>query len=105
MPGSTPEAGGLKARAWTPDEDETLLTMTARGMTQSEIGRALGRSRRSVMSRLHVLRHLEQTGVGRPRDRACLCCGETFRSSGPHNRLCPVCRHGDGGLPEARLLI
>lgn len=28
----------------------------------------------------------------RQRDRACLCCGETFRSDGPHNRLCTTCR-------------
>ena len=25
--------------------------------------------------------------------RPCLCCGQTFPSQGPHNRLCVVCRH------------
>lgn len=25
-------------------------------------------------------------------DRACIACGETFRSEGWHNRLCPKCR-------------
>jgi hypothetical protein len=25
-------------------------------------------------------------------DRPCLCCGEIFRSEGPHNRLCTSCR-------------
>lgn len=24
--------------------------------------------------------------------RACLCCGATFQSEGPHNRLCERCR-------------
>jgi hypothetical protein len=24
--------------------------------------------------------------------RACLCCGDTFDSEGPHNRMCNACR-------------
>lgn len=24
--------------------------------------------------------------------RRCLCCTETFKSTGPGNRLCPICR-------------
>lgn len=24
--------------------------------------------------------------------RACLCCGKSFASQGPHNRLCSTCR-------------
>jgi len=27
------------------------------------------------------------------RRRACLCCAATFRSEGPHHRLCDTCRH------------
>jgi hypothetical protein len=26
------------------------------------------------------------------RPRACLCCGTTFPSEGPHNRLCQPCK-------------
>jgi hypothetical protein len=35
-----------------------------------------------------------------PADRACLSCGEIFRSDGWHNRLCPRCRKrsDSGGL-------
>lgn len=32
------------------------------------------------------------------RSRPCLCCGQTFNSEGPHNRLCGPCR-GRGGNP------
>lgn len=35
----------------------------------------------------------------RRRVRACLCCGRSFWSAGPGNRLCPVCRReASGGL-------
>lgn len=30
--------------------------------------------------------------------RKCMCCPSTFTSEGPHNRLCPNCRHSVGGL-------
>lgn len=32
--------------------------------------------------------------------RACMCCGKSFESEGPHNRLCGPCRRrGNDGLP------
>lgn len=31
-------------------------------------------------------------GGARGETRACMCCGTQFRSAGPHNRLCNVCR-------------
>lgn len=34
----------------------------------------------------------------REQARACLTCGETFVSEGPHNRLCSRCRHRSEGL-------
>lgn len=38
--------------------------------------------------------------------RACMCCSETFDSSGPGNRLCGTCRHKDGGwMPAARIAL
>ena len=30
--------------------------------------------------------------------RKCMCCPAQFASEGPHNRLCPNCRHQVGGL-------
>ena len=36
----------------------------------------------------------------RKQRRACLCCGKSFLSEGPHNRLCNACRQkGDDGSP------
>lgn len=41
----------------------------------------------------------------RPRERACLRCGETFVSEGFHNRLCVGCRSlaADDALPTISL--
>ncbi|MBY6118512.1 hypothetical protein KUV64_05165 [Mameliella alba] len=30
----------------------------------------------------------------RRRRRPCICCGVSFISEGPHNRMCNGCRHG-----------
>lgn len=30
--------------------------------------------------------------------RACLCCGDTFASEGPHNRMCNACRRQTEGF-------
>lgn len=35
-----------------------------------------------------------------PKRRACLTCGETFPSAGPHNRMCDACRDEHSGEPE-----
>ena len=36
----------------------------------------------------------------RKQRRACMCCGKSFLSEGPHNRLCGPCRQkGDDGSP------
>lgn len=35
-----------------------------------------------------------------PKRRACLTCGEAFRSAGPHNRMCDACREEHAGEPE-----
>ncbi|QYK42830.1 MAG: hypothetical protein KF887_06940 [Paracoccaceae bacterium] len=32
-----------------------------------------------------------------PRERACMCCGSAFKSTGPGHRLCGTCRHKDPG--------
>ena len=37
----------------------------------------------------------------RARSRPCMCCGETFRSEGPHHRLCATCRRGSTDAPAS----
>jgi hypothetical protein len=47
-------------------------------------------SRDSALHRMHnIARRL--AAAARPQ-RPCLCCGTTFASEGPHNRLCDPCR-------------
>ena len=42
----------------------------------------------------------EAAGSPSPKRRACLTCGEAFRSAGPHNRMCDACRDEHAGEPE-----
>lgn len=35
--------------------------------------------------------HLKRQTESEQRTRECICCGRTFISQGPSNRLCPVC--------------
>ena len=44
-----------------------------------------------------VVQRLEQ--AGRNKRRPCMCCGTTFTSEGPHNRLCAHCRTRSSALP------
>lgn len=37
------------------------------------------------------LRNMEEVRRATERDRACMCCAETFLSEGVWNRLCPSC--------------
>lgn len=32
------------------------------------------------------------------RERGCICCGESFASEGPHNRMCDSCRGATSGV-------
>lgn len=43
---------------------------------------------------MRVLQAAADRKAGR-RERACLCCGSVFASTGPGNRLCGTCRHRD----------
>ena len=45
-------------------------------------------------------RILKDRRAARHRIRPCLCCGQRFRSEGPHNRLCAHCRAREGGLDQ-----
>ena len=58
-------------------------------------GRPLGgkhyRGYHIALARAH---HLENAAriAHRVKDRACLCCGTSFTSTGAHHRLCDTCR-------------
>lgn len=69
-------------------EDERIRTLRAAGNKVRDIAQALGRSEESVSSRM---RWIDGVG-GQSSKRKCLCCGRTFPSEGPHNRLCGSCR-------------
>lgn len=45
---------------WTPEEDRQLLKMSAKGIFQKDIGKALNRSTRGVQKRLAFLREKEK---------------------------------------------
>ena len=47
--------GGVTVRAFTPEDDETLLRLEAQGLGYRAIGRELGRSSGSVQGRLLTL--------------------------------------------------
>lgn len=51
--------------------------------------------------RLHALAQHRLDQIERQRklrQRPCLCCGQTFASEGPHNRLCDPCRDDASGV-------
>ena len=104
-------------RAWTPREDEGLLTMYAEGKTYHVIARSLGRAMTSISSRLitlnvplrragrakdiapapppgssHSRKDIKAGGRGEQKLRNCLCCRKTFMSAHAGNRLCNKCR-------------
>lgn len=72
---------------WTPAEDTQVRELVAVGKTGSAIAKAIGRSESSVYRRIEILAARAKTTK-----RPCMCCGKTFNSAGPHNRLCGSCR-------------
>lgn len=86
----------MHGQLWTPEEDAGLRRMLAEGRTHRAMAEALGRPRSSIESRMNTLglraRPVLAPPPGAPRWRPCLCCGKTFVSAGPGNRLCSRCR-------------
>ena len=105
-------------REFTEAEDAYLIEAVRLGITRVEIAQALGRQRDTIMSRMALLKargvalpagdpanrrgRLPQGSASlatlravakasRRQPRACLCCGRSFSSEGPHNRLCIRC--------------
>lgn len=73
---------------WSGDEDEEIRRQIAAGKTPYSIARAMGRPESSVYRRIEVLGKSTN-----PKSRPCMCCGASFNSEGPHNRLCCRCRN------------
>lgn len=71
-----------------------VKALRAAGATYREIAQLTGLSMHAVSKIFNP----PPPPVWRPRknqvktQRACLCCGATFQSEGPHNRLCERCR-------------
>ncbi len=88
-------------KAWTPEEIATLREMYQRGESRAAVSIAIGRSITSCSTKANELGiRMVRPGSNAPlictrpgmTVRACLCCGNEFRSEGPHNRLCQNCR-------------
>ncbi|MBD8663059.1 hypothetical protein IFT59_07305 [Rhizobium sp. CFBP 8752] len=78
---------------WTAAEDRQLLEMRRQGVSSTKIGKAMGRARGGVQSRLLKLDnskpkgHAEITGL-----RNCMRCRAKLRSEGRNGpRLCYTC--------------
>lgn len=52
---------------WTPEDDTRLLELMAQGLSQLEIGNAMGRTDTSVKMRVHLLRGIGVLSAGKPR--------------------------------------
>lgn len=72
---------------WTQSEDTTVRELLAAGNPPCAIAKALGRSESSVYRRIETIQKRAKSAK-----RPCMCCGKTFTSDGPHNRLCGACR-------------
>lgn len=90
-PGSTAReiAAGLGVRAYNLKRRLDLMEIG---------GQIVGEERESEGGgcSVRVYRLSSRTAGAPPRrpriSRPCLCCGRSFDSEGPHNRLCPSCR-------------
>lgn len=69
-----------------------MLDIRGSGQTYSVChnGRPVTRAFWSITAAEHALDRIDT--ATRQRRRPCLCCGKTFLSKGPHNRLCTPCR-------------
>ena len=76
----------MTRRAWTPEDRQAAWRMRCAGQTLQQIGDALGRSTNAVHTCVEAIR---RANARKP--RTCLCCGKTFASVGPQNRMCPRC--------------
>lgn len=73
------------------------LRMRDAGKSVGQVATEVGRRESSVAARFQTLDRIaaKAAAASRIKVRACLCCGADFKSDGPHNRLCQMCRRKD----------
>lgn len=92
---------------WTTEQDGQLARLYAAGATLATMADVTGHSEMACERRATDLGLTNRFKSRRPRQdymapiaearangqrRPCLCCGRTFRSEGPHHRMCINCR-------------
>ena len=92
---------------WTDKQRIQVMTLRARGWTYDAIGKALGKTKSSVISMVRRLspiptkktksgtRGFERRDLRNAQDRKCLCCGHSFKSEGKHHRVCDSCKQSE----------
>jgi hypothetical protein len=90
---------------YSQKDDIMLMSLRREGMSFERIGEYIGRHGKSVSARYYWLTKKGWTlnegltqkqiaeAIPATKLRKCLCCGRSFNSEGPGNRLCQSCRH------------
>jgi hypothetical protein len=74
---------------WTDEQVNKLWQMVSQRYPVEKIAAALGRTQAAVIAKRD---HARPTGPTRKQNRACMTCKASFKSEGPHNRMCGRCR-------------
>jgi hypothetical protein len=101
-------------RPFTFAEDQQVMYLRGQGLTFEALAMQLGRSYESCRSRYNTLIHQlnnqltneasEGEAKPKPQQRPCMCCRQTFWSTGPGNRLCVDCKRRDADEPYQLVL-
>lgn len=83
--------------AWTDGEVSRLAELWETGATHQAIAETLGKTVGAVQSKANFIalprRRWAQAQHPTARMRACMCCGQAFRSEWFGNRLCLPCKN------------
>ena len=91
---------GKAFRHWTPAEDERLLILKRRRLTNRAIAVVLDRPLGSIATRIKRITDGLVKFKRATSKRRCLKCNTKFNSEGSHNRVCRLCKgHEVWGLP------
>jgi hypothetical protein len=74
---------------WTDEQVNKLWQMVAQRQPVDKIATALGRTQAAVIAKRD---HARPTAPTRQQERPCITCKTSFKSEGPHNRMCGRCR-------------
>ena len=95
--------------AFTPEQDERIMSMLANKKSIRRIADLLGVNRNNVSARIMEMRNTLALGTTTPSPaqlpamRLCLCCRRQFKSEHAGNRMCSSClqRDRESGLPAS----